>query len=41
MDYYPGDTYVDWTGVDARHKEAILVQEVNFAAITPERYGSE
>jgi hypothetical protein len=29
---------LDWTGVDARDKEAVLAREVNFAAITPEQF---
>jgi hypothetical protein len=29
---------IDWTGVDARHKEAVLAREMNFAAITPEQF---
>ena len=29
---------IDWTGVAAKDKEAVLAREVNFAAITPEQF---
>ena len=29
---------IDWTGVDAQYKQAVLAREVNFAAITPEQF---
>ena len=29
---------LDWTGVTARDKQAVLAREVNFAAITPEQF---
>lgn len=29
---------INWTGVDARHKETVLAREVDFAAITPEQF---